>query len=65
MRYLVKVFYDGSNYFGYQRQPEHLTIEGAIIKALQKTEYIKINFEVIKYEFTKRSFSYYFKFNNE
>ena len=41
MRYLVKVFYDGSNYFGYQRQPEHKTIEGAIIKALEKTNYIE------------------------
>ncbi len=41
MRYLVKVFYDGSNYFGYQRQPEHLTIEGAIIEALEKTGYIE------------------------
>jgi len=41
MRYLVKVFYEGANYYGYQRQPEHLTIEGAIINALEKTGYIE------------------------
>lgn len=41
MRYLFKVFYEGSNYFGYQRQPKRLTIEGAIINALKKIGYIE------------------------
>ena len=41
MRYLVKVFYDGKNFYGYQRQPNLLTIESEIIKALIETNHIK------------------------
>ncbi|MHA2357382.1 MAG: hypothetical protein ACXABK_01260 [Candidatus Heimdallarchaeaceae archaeon] len=40
MRYLVKVFYDGKNYYGYQRQQDVSTIEAAIINALVKTKHI-------------------------
>jgi len=41
MRYVIKVFYDGTKYYGYQRQPHIPTIEAEIIRALQKTGHIK------------------------
>ncbi|MEE9409767.1 MAG: hypothetical protein V3V41_02450 [Candidatus Heimdallarchaeota archaeon] len=40
MRYFVKVYYDGRNYYGYQRQPNLVTIEGEIINALVDTNHI-------------------------
>lgn len=35
-RVALKIAYDGSTFFGFQRQPEKLTVEGAIITALEK-----------------------------
>lgn len=40
MHYAVRVFYNGSKYFGYQRQPKVSTVEGEIISALIKTKHI-------------------------
>ena len=40
MRYLVKAYYDGKDYYGYQRQPNLLTVEGRIINALMETGHI-------------------------
>lgn len=34
MRYLIKFSYDGSNFYGYQKQPNIRTIEGELEKAL-------------------------------
>lgn len=34
MRYLIKFSYDGTNFFGYQKQPNLRTIEGELEKAL-------------------------------
>lgn len=34
MRYLIKFSYDGTNFYGYQKQPEKRTIEGELEKAL-------------------------------
>lgn len=36
MRYLVTVSYDGSSYFGFQRQKEQLTIQTVIERSLKK-----------------------------
>ena len=36
MRYLVKVAYDGLNYAGWQKQPDKITIQATIEKALRK-----------------------------
>lgn len=41
MRYLVRVFYEGKNYFGYQRQPNITTIEGRIVTMLKKSNHIQ------------------------
>ncbi|MCG3225298.1 MAG: tRNA pseudouridine(38-40) synthase TruA [Candidatus Heimdallarchaeota archaeon] len=41
MRYLVRVFYEGKNYYGYQRQPNITTIEGNIITMLEKSKHIQ------------------------
>jgi tRNA pseudouridine38-40 synthase len=41
MRYLVRVFYEGKNYYGYQRQPDITTIEGNIISMLEKSNHIQ------------------------
>ncbi len=40
MRYFIKVFYDGTQYFGYQRQPKFPTVEENIIKGLKNTGFI-------------------------
>jgi tRNA pseudouridine38-40 synthase len=40
MRVALKFGYDGSRFFGYQRQPNVRTVEGDIIKALKKTKII-------------------------
>ena len=34
MRYLIKFSYDGTNFFGYQKQPGKRTVEGELEKAL-------------------------------
>lgn len=34
MKYLFKVCYDGTGYFGFQRQPKHKTVQGELEKAL-------------------------------
>ena len=39
-RYLCKFFYIGKNYYGSQRQLNHITIEKCIINALMKKKYI-------------------------
>lgn len=36
MRYFIKFSYDGSNYYGYQKQPRTKTIQGELEKALKK-----------------------------
>ncbi len=36
MRIALKIAYDGSKFYGFQRQPEVRTVEGEIIRALQK-----------------------------
>jgi tRNA pseudouridine38-40 synthase len=41
MRYLVRAYYDGIRYHGYQRQPNVTTIEGSIITMLKKTKHIQ------------------------
>ena len=41
MRYLVRTYYEGERYYGYQRQSNVLTVEGTIINALIKTKYIE------------------------
>ncbi len=41
MRYLVRTYYDGKNYYGYQRQPNLSTVEGEIISALVETGHIE------------------------
>ena len=35
MRYLITFAYDGSNYFGYQKQPRKKTIQSELEKALK------------------------------
>ncbi len=40
-RYAIRIFYDGANYHGYQRQPDLFTVEGTLIEALIKTGYIE------------------------
>ena len=39
-RYLLKFFYIGENYYGSQRQLNHITVEECIINALLKKKYI-------------------------
>jgi tRNA pseudouridine38-40 synthase len=39
-RYLFKFFYIGENYYGSQRQSNHITIEDCILNALWKKKYI-------------------------
>ena len=34
MRYLIRFSYDGTNFYGYQKQPNKRTIEGELEKAL-------------------------------
>ena len=41
MRYIVRTYYNGKNYHGYQRQPKLLTVEGKIINALAETGHIE------------------------
>ena len=41
MRVALKFGYDGSRFWGYQRQPDVRTVEGDIIKALRKTKMIR------------------------
>jgi len=47
-RYALKVFYIGTNYFGFQRQKELNTIEGCLFKAFQNAELIQDS-EVFRY----------------
>lgn len=47
-RYALKVFYIGTNYFGFQRQKELNTIEGCFFKAFQNAELIQDS-EVFRY----------------
>ena len=39
-RYLIKIWYIGSNFAGSQRQPEKRTVEGELLKALKKAHYL-------------------------
>ncbi|QEE14226.1 tRNA pseudouridine(38-40) synthase TruA [Promethearchaeum syntrophicum] len=39
-RYLIKIWYIGRNFVGSQRQPEKRTVEGELLKALKKAEYL-------------------------
>ncbi|AHF79866.1 tRNA pseudouridine(38-40) synthase TruA [Thermococcus paralvinellae] len=41
MRIALKIAYDGSKFYGFQRQPELRTVEGEIIKVLQKLNLIE------------------------
>jgi tRNA pseudouridine38-40 synthase len=40
MRYIVRVYYEGKNYFGYQRQPNVSTVEETLLEALIETNHI-------------------------
>ncbi len=40
IRYIVRVHYEGKNYFGYQRQPKVSTVEETLLQALIETNYI-------------------------
>ena len=39
-RYLLKIWYIGSNFSGSQRQPDKRTVEGELLKALKKAKYL-------------------------
>lgn len=45
MRQALKVFYDGKNFFGSQRQPDKRTVEGELLSSLKK---LKINLKDFK-----------------
>ncbi len=40
IRYIVRVYYEGKNYFGYQRQPSVSTVEETLLQALIETNHI-------------------------
>lgn len=40
IRHIVRVYYEGKNYFGYQRQPNVSTVEETLLQALIKTDHI-------------------------
>ncbi len=40
IRYIVRVYYEGKNYFGYQRQPNVSTVEETLLQALIETDHI-------------------------
>lgn len=40
IRYIVQVYYEGKNYFGYQRQPNISTVEETLLQALIETNHI-------------------------
>lgn len=40
IRYIVRVYYEGKNYFGYQRQPNVSTVEETLLQALIETNHI-------------------------
>ena len=42
-RYLLEITYDGTNYFGWQIQPNQKTIQGEIIKKISTLLNQKIN----------------------
>jgi len=44
-RYALKVFYLGTNYYGFQRQPDVPTIEGELMKAFEEESLINDNFK--------------------
>ncbi len=35
MRWAIKVYYDGRNFFGSQRQPDKPTVEGELLKSFE------------------------------
>lgn len=40
IRYIVRVYYEGNNYFGYQRQPNVSTVEETLLQTLIETNHI-------------------------
>ncbi len=54
MRYAVKFAYDGTKFFGYQRQPKLKTIEGEIIKRMKETQIIQ-NIEESEFQSASRT----------
>ena len=57
MRFLIKFSYDGTNYYGYQKQPGLATIEGKMEEALTKINngniffiYTLLSILIISYE---------------
>lgn len=44
-RYALRVFYDGSNFFGSQRQPGQRTVEGELLKAFEALDLRYQNFQ--------------------
>ncbi len=40
-RFAIQTFYDGTNYHGYQRQPNLKTVEGTLVESLIKSGYIE------------------------
>ena len=38
MKYLISISYDGSKYYGFERQPKLKTIQGEIERVLKKVD---------------------------
>lgn len=53
-RYALKVFYIGTNYYGFQRQKKLKTIEGCLFKAFQNAELIEDS-EIFRYRAAGRT----------
>ncbi len=45
MRYLINITYDGSNFYGFQKQPNKTTVQGEIEKAISKVFNQNINIQ--------------------
>lgn len=54
MRYAVKFAYDGTQFFGYQRQPKLKTVEGEIIQRMKETHIIR-NIEESRFQSASRT----------
>jgi tRNA pseudouridine38-40 synthase len=48
-RYAYKVYYDGTGFYGFQRQPGIRTVEGELIRALMKTRSISSDSSISKF----------------
>jgi tRNA pseudouridine38-40 synthase len=48
-RYAFKVYYDGTEFYGFQRQPEVRTVENELLKALIKTRAVSTNAAIARF----------------